>query len=125
MDASPQKVFRCSHSGFGFKAIPERIRNPVRATSVPPIQAYRQTPNMNVRGLSALLPGERGKVGRLETPSFEVRQRLLEMGLTKGISVLVIRVAPMGDPIEIELRGYRLSLRRKEAEAVMIEKEKP
>lgn len=42
------------------------------------------------------------------------------MGLTKGIVVTVIRVAPLGDPIEIELRGYRLSLRRKEAEAVII-----
>ncbi len=78
---------------------------------------------MIVKGLDTLLPGERGKVGKLETPSYEVRQRLLEMGLTKGIAVSVIRVAPMGDPIEIELRGYRLSLRRKEAQAVMIEKE--
>lgn len=71
--------------------------------------------------LHTLSPGERGVVGRLETPSFEVRQRLLEMGLTKGVSVSVIRVAPMGDPIEIELRGYRLSLRRKEAEAVIVQ----
>ncbi len=77
---------------------------------------------MNVTGLDRLRPGESGKVGKVETSSFEVRQRLLEMGLTKGISVLVIRVAPMGDPIEIELRGYRLSLRRKEAEAILIEK---
>lgn len=71
--------------------------------------------------LNTLVPGERGTVLGLETTSFEVRQRLLEMGLTKGIAVTVIRVAPLGDPIEIELRGYRLSLRRKEAEAVIIQ----
>lgn len=71
-------------------------------------------------GLNTLGPGDQGTVGGLTTPSFEVRQRLLEMGLTKGIVVTVIRVAPLGDPIEIELRGYRLSLRRKEAEAVII-----
>ena len=76
---------------------------------------------MSDHGLHTLSPGERGIVGKLETQSFEVRQRLLEMGLTKGVTVSVIRVAPMGDPIEIELRGYRLSLRRKEAEAVIIQ----
>jgi len=76
---------------------------------------------MDFVGLSTLVPGEMGVVGKLATPSFEVRQRLLEMGLTKGIVIRVVRIAPMGDPIEIELRGYRLSLRRKEAEAVMIE----
>jgi ferrous iron transport protein A len=76
------------------------------------------------KGLNTLLPGEGGRVHKLETSSFEVRQRLLEMGLTEGIAISVIRVAPMGDPIEIELRGYRLSLRRKEAEAVIIKREK-
>jgi ferrous iron transport protein A len=79
---------------------------------------------MNEVGLNTLIPGERGIVEKLATPSFEVRQRLLEMGLTKGITIKVIRVAPLGDPIEIELRGYRLSLRRKEAEAVMIQTSK-
>lgn len=77
---------------------------------------------MNTTGLHTLAPGEKGIVGKLETASFEIRQRLLEMGLTKGIAVSVIRVAPLGDPIEIELRGYRLSLRRKEAEVVIIQK---
>jgi len=76
---------------------------------------------MPVMKLNMLPPGGRGIVGALETMTFEVRERLLEMGLTKGITVSVIRVAPLGDPIEVELRGYRLSLRRSEAEAVLIE----
>ncbi len=80
---------------------------------------------MVLEGLHTLVPGEGGKVRSLATLSFDVRQRLLEMGLTKGTAVSVIRVAPMGDPIEIQLRGYRLSLRRSEAESVMIEKANP
>ena len=51
-----------------------------------------------------------------------IRQRLLEMGLTKGSSVEFIRTAPMGDPIEILVRGYRLSLRKQEAESVLVER---
>lgn len=47
----------------------------------------------------------------------------MEMGLTKGTMIEVIRLAPLGDPIEISVRGYRLSLRRKEASAVLIMKE--
>jgi len=82
------------------------------------------TPSMTEVALDTLVPGESGVVGHLKTSSFEVRQRLLEMGLTKGVSIEVIRLAPLGDPIEIALRGYRLSLRRKEAEAVMIHKSK-
>ena len=71
-------------------------------------------------GLDTLVPGEFGIVGNLSASTFEIRERLLEMGLTKGTSVEVIRLAPLGDPIEIKIRGYRLSLRRKEAEAVII-----
>jgi len=50
-----------------------------------------------------------------------VAVRLMEMGLTPGVSVAVIGVAPLGDPVEIELRGYRLSLRRTEAERVAVQ----
>ncbi len=74
-------------------------------------------------GLDKLVPGERGIVGNYVSPAFETRQRLMEMGLTKGTTIEVIRLAPLGDPIEISVRGYRLSLRRKEAAAVMIKKE--
>lgn len=49
------------------------------------------------------------------------RQKLLAMGLTKGIDFMVVRVAPMGDPIEIKLRGFALSLRKEEAAALQVE----
>ena len=50
----------------------------------------------------------------------EVSCRLLEMGLTPGVVVKVLGVAPWGDPIEIELRNYRLSLRKSEAALVQV-----
>ena len=50
-----------------------------------------------------------------------LRRRLMDMGLTRGTEVLVRRVAPFGDPIELTLRGYELSLRRADAEMIEIE----
>lgn len=49
-------------------------------------------------------------------------KRLLAMGITKGTEVKVVRVAPLGDPIEIKIRGFNLSLRKAEAEAVLVER---
>ncbi len=49
-----------------------------------------------------------------------VSQRLLEMGLTPGVEVTVVSTAPLGDPVELELRGYRLSIRRNEATRVVV-----
>ena len=49
-----------------------------------------------------------------------LRRRLLEMGLLPGTSIIVVRVAPLGDPIEIRLRGYSLSLRHADARAITV-----
>jgi len=51
----------------------------------------------------------------------KIRTRILDMGLTRGTQVKVIRVAPFGDPIEFEVRGYNLSLRKEEARQVMVQ----
>lgn len=51
----------------------------------------------------------------------ELSVRLLEMGLTPGVEVVLVGVAPLGDPLELELRGYRLSVRRSEAARVEID----
>ena len=74
--------------------------------------------------LNILRPGERGVIQRLSSTAPQVRQRLLQLGMTKGALVEFIRMAPMGDPIEVRIKGYRLSLRRMEAEAVLVRKEK-
>ncbi|MFA6805053.1 MAG: ferrous iron transport protein A [Candidatus Methanomethylophilaceae archaeon] len=50
-----------------------------------------------------------------------VRKRVLDMGLTKGAPIVLVKRAPLGDPIEIKVRNYSLSLRNKEAEIVEVE----
>jgi Fe2+ transport system protein FeoA len=70
--------------------------------------------------LSGLAVGQRGRVVGFDLPP-EQRQRLLEMGLTTGIEFQVVRFAPLGDPIELRVRGYHLSLRKNEAAGVRVE----
>ena len=50
-----------------------------------------------------------------------LKRRIMDMGVTKGVEVLVRRVAPLGDPIEVTVRGYELSLRKAEAENILVE----
>ncbi len=50
-----------------------------------------------------------------------VKRRIMDMGITKGISIYIRKVAPLGDPIEITVRGYELSLRKADAEMIEIE----
>ena len=78
--------------------------------------------NLQLTTLNTLVPGEGGTVENIAASTPSLRRRLLEMGLTRGTSIRLIRVAPMGDPIEISVRGYRLSLRREEASSILIKK---
>ena len=71
-------------------------------------------------GLDQAGVGTRGRVQRIAGDD-EVSVRLLEMGLTPGVEIEVVGTAPLGDPLELELRGYRLSVRRSEAARVEIE----
>ena len=50
-----------------------------------------------------------------------VRRRIMDMGITKGVEVHIRKVAPLGDPIEVNVRGYELSLRKADAEIIEIE----
>ncbi len=50
-----------------------------------------------------------------------VKRRIMDMGITKGVEIYVNKVAPLGDPIEITVRGYELSMRRADAEMIEIE----
>jgi Fe2+ transport system protein FeoA len=72
-----------------------------------------------MRPLSTLIPGERAVVARIDIPP-EQRGRLMEMGLLPGTSVELVRFAPLGDPVEIKLRNYHLSLRKHEAEKILV-----
>lgn len=70
--------------------------------------------------LADLPIGARARVSHVAGDG-EVSARLLEMGLTPGVEVLLVGRAPLGDPLELELRGYRLSLRKTEAAGVEVE----
>lgn len=64
-------------------------------------------------------PGETVQVVKLHGSS-AVKRRIMDMGITKGCSLYVRKVAPLGDPVEITVRGYELSLRKDDAEIVEV-----
>lgn len=70
--------------------------------------------------LDRLAPGQRGRVLRLGGDP-AIRRRIMDMGVTPGAEVEVERLAPLGDPLEIEVRGYHLSLRKREAAQIDVE----
>lgn len=76
--------------------------------------------SVNIRALCDLHTGERCKVIRI-TAKGPVRRRILEMGVTPGTEISVKGVAPLGDPMEILVKGYRLSLRSEEAANIFVE----
>lgn len=55
------------------------------------------------------------------TGSGPLRRRLMDMGLTRGATVAVRKVAPLGDPVQVTVRGYELSLRKSEADSIQVE----
>jgi ferrous iron transport protein A len=70
--------------------------------------------------LTSLQIGASGTVTEINLPP-EHRGRLLEMGLVAGTALQLVRFAPMGDPVEIKLRGYYLTLRRSDAEQILVQ----
>ena len=71
--------------------------------------------------LSELKKGQIAKVTSLNNENVELRRRLLDMGITKGVTIEIKKVAPLGDPIDIYLRGYELCLRKKDMESIEVE----
>ncbi len=72
------------------------------------------------RTLRELKPGDRGVIAKIAGTG-AVKRRLMDMGVTRGAAVLVRKVAPLGDPMEINIRGYELTLRKAEAEQIIVE----
>ena len=75
---------------------------------------------MKVITLDKLAPGELGRIKKV-TGKGAIRRRLVDMGLTSGAVIEMIKVSPLGDPVEYRLRGYHLALRRSEANAIQVE----
>ncbi|KJR47657.1 Ferrous iron transport protein A [Desulfosporosinus sp. I2] len=72
------------------------------------------------RTLKELMPGEKSIITKVLGDKGAVKRRLMDMGVTRGAEVLVRKVAPLGDPIEVNIRGYELTLRKSEAENIIV-----
>lgn len=71
--------------------------------------------------MSDLVKGQRGRVLSLNNENPILKRRLLDMGITKGVNFEIKKVSPMGDPVDILLRGYELCIRRSEMEKIEVE----
>ena len=71
--------------------------------------------------LSKLKVGQEAKVIKLDIKDKETRRHLLDMGLTRGVIVKIKKIAPMGDPIDIELRGYELCIGKSDLKNIDVE----
>ena len=73
-----------------------------------------------MKTLKEVAVGQTGTVKKL-TGGGSVKRRIMDMGITKGVEIYVRKVAPLGDPVEVTVRGYELSLRRADAEMIEVE----
>ena len=73
-----------------------------------------------MKTLRTVRPGQRAKVVKLHGEG-ALRRRIMDMGITKGVEIYVRKVAPLGDPLELTVRGYELSLRKSDAEMIEVE----
>ena len=76
--------------------------------------------SINVNTLKNVKVGRRVRVVKVRGEG-AVKRRIMDMGITKGVEIYVRKVAPLGDPIEINVRGYELSLRKADAEMIEVE----
>lgn len=72
-----------------------------------------------MKSLNDLKPGQKGVVLSIDTMG-ALKRRLVDMGITPGVVIMIRKVAPLGDPIEINLRGYELTIRKTEAHNIKI-----
>ena len=71
--------------------------------------------------LSDLKIGQKGRVLRIEGTNRAIKRHLLDMGITTGVKVKIKKIAPLGDPVDIELRGYELCIRKSDMANIDIE----
>ncbi len=75
---------------------------------------------MAIKSLAELKPGEKGRVVKVGGKG-SGRRRIIDMGLVSGAEIEMERVAPLGDPIEVKVKGYHLSLRKEDAANIYVE----
>jgi len=74
----------------------------------------------NIKTLKDVKSGQTVRVTKMNGAGV-VRRRIMDMGITKGVEIYVRKVAPLGDPIEVKVRGYELSLRKEDAKLIEVE----
>jgi len=83
-------------------------------------QQARTAPAEISRSLDSLNPGQSARVSHIETPISVLKNRLLALGLVNNTPLYVKNIAPLGDPMSIEVRGFCLSMRKDEAHAIKV-----
>lgn len=73
-----------------------------------------------IKNLSELKPKDKGIIKRIEK-SGSLKRKLLDMGVIPGGSIEIVKLAPLGDPVDVKIRGYHLSLRKEEASQILVE----
>ena len=71
--------------------------------------------------LAELKVGQKAKVTKLNITNKSIKRHLLDMGITRGVEIKIKKIAPMGDPIDIELRDYELCIRKADLEKIEVE----
>lgn len=74
-----------------------------------------------ILSLAELSKGHTAKVIHINTPDIKLKRRLMDMGITEGVQIEVKKIAPMGDPVDISLRGYELCLRKIDLSFIEVE----
>lgn len=82
-----------------------------------------KAPQTSQLTMKQMKPGQQGVVVKVNVTG-ALKRRLFDMGITPGAEVVMRKTAPLGDPIEINIRGYELSVRKSEAEAVLVKLDK-
>jgi len=82
---------------------------------------FKKSNIQKATNLSHLHVGQKARVCRLNTKNKMLKRRLLDMGITNGVCIKVKKIAPLGDPFSIELRGYELCLRKEELTLIDVE----
>ena len=75
-----------------------------------------------IKKLSEFTIGEKGIVKKIECDS-EIKRRMIDMGLVVGVEIELKRIAPLGDPVQVSIRGYDLAIRKKECRSILVEVE--
>lgn len=73
-----------------------------------------------MKSLSKLSVGQKSTVSKLDVNG-PVKRKIMDMGITRGTDIKVIKIAPLGDPIQLSVRGYDLSIRKEDADKILVE----